>query len=152
RKRFSAHDPVPPVIAGKQKWQGVEGLNLSWDLDFWGRQSAFIAEAEARAEASSLDAASARLAIAGAVVRAYLVLDRAYAFAEVAQRAEEQRQQILGITRRRVEAGLDTSVELRQAEGAVWDAQVDLTQVLAERDRVVHLLAAISGQGATAYR
>jgi NodT family efflux transporter outer membrane factor (OMF) lipoprotein len=49
-------------------------------------------------------------------------------------------------------AGLDTTVELRQAEGAVWDAHVQLTQVQADRDRIVHWLAAVSGQGAQAYQ
>jgi NodT family efflux transporter outer membrane factor (OMF) lipoprotein len=151
RKRFSAHDPIPPIAAGTQKWEGSEGLNLSWDLDFWGRQAALVRQANTRSEASALDSAGARLAITGALVRSYLELDRDYALADVDQLAEQQRQQILAITRLRFEAGLDTSVELRQAEGAVEDARVDLTQVQAARDRAVHLVAALSGQGASAH-
>jgi len=151
RKRFSDHDPVPPIVAGKQKWLGSQGFNLSWDLDFWGRQAALIAQADARSDASAFDSAGARLAIAGAVVRSYLALDRAYALADVAERSQQQRQEILGITQRRLKAGLDTRVEQRQAEGAVWDTRVELTQLLAERERIVHLLAALAGQGATAH-
>jgi outer membrane protein TolC len=151
RKRFSDHDPVPPIVAGKQKWLGSQGFNLSWDLDFWGRQAALIAQADARSDASAFDSAGARLAIAGAVVRSYLALDRAYALADVAERSQQQRQEILGITQRRLRAGLDTRVEQRQAEGAVWDTRVELTQLLAERERIVHLLAALAGQGATAH-
>ncbi len=151
RKRFSGHDPIPPLYAGSQQWQGSQGFNLSWDLDFWGRQAALVRQANTRSDAAALDSAGARLAIAGAVVRSYLELDRAYALADVAQRAEQQRLQILTITQRRLKAGLDTRVELRQAEGAVADARVDLTRIHAERDRAVHLLAALSGQGATAH-
>jgi len=151
RKRFSAHDPIPPIAAGTQKWQGSEGLNLSWDLDFWGRQAALVQQANTQSEAVALDLAAARLSIAGAVVRSYLELDRAYALADVAQRTERQRLQILSITQRRYKAGLDTQVELRQAEGAVADVRVDLTQIQAERDRAVHLVAALSGQGAAAH-
>jgi NodT family efflux transporter outer membrane factor (OMF) lipoprotein len=151
RKRLSGHDPIPPPYNGTPRWQGSQGFNLSWDLDFWGRQAALVAQANTRSDAAALDSAGARLAIAGAVVRSYLELDRAYALADVAQRAEQQRLQILAITQRRVKAGLDTRVELREAEGAVADARVDLTQIQAERDRAVHLLAALTGQGATVY-
>jgi NodT family efflux transporter outer membrane factor (OMF) lipoprotein len=151
RERFSAHDPIPPPYGGTPRWLGAEGFNFNWDLDFWGRQAALIRQANTQADAAALDSAGARLSIAGAVVRSYIALDRAYALADVDQRAEQQRLQILSITQRRVKVGLDTRVELREAEGAVADARVDLTQIHAERDRDVHLLAALAGQGATAY-
>jgi NodT family efflux transporter outer membrane factor (OMF) lipoprotein len=151
RKRFSANDPIPPIYAGSRRWQGSEGLNVSWDLDFWGRQAALVRQAGNLSEAAAFDSAAARLAITGVVVRSYLHLDRAYELADIAERAEQQRLEILAITQRRFNAGVDTQVELRQAQGAVADARVDLTQIHAERDRIVHLLAALSGQGATEY-
>ncbi|HTV98352.1 MAG TPA: efflux transporter outer membrane subunit [Steroidobacteraceae bacterium] len=151
RERFSAHAPIPSPYGGTPRWDGDQGFNLSWDLDFWGRQAALVRQARNQAEAAALDSAGARLAIAGAVVRSYLELDRAYALADVDERTEQQRLQILSITQRRLKAGLDTTVELRQAQGAVADARVDLTQIRGERDRDVHLLAALTGQGATAY-
>jgi NodT family efflux transporter outer membrane factor (OMF) lipoprotein len=151
RERFSAHAPIPSPYGGTPRWDGNEGFNLSWDLDFWGRQAALVRQANYRSEAAALDSSGARLAIAGALVRSYLELDRAYALADVAERTEQQRLKILAITQRRVKAGLDTTVELRQAEGAVADVRVDLTQIQGERDRAVHLLAALSGQGASAH-
>jgi NodT family efflux transporter outer membrane factor (OMF) lipoprotein len=151
RKRFSGHDPIPPSYAGTPRWQGSQGLNLSWELDFWGRQAALVRQAKSQAEAAEFDAGGARLAITSVIVRSYLFLDRAYALADIAQRAQEQRLEILAITQRRVVAGVDTRVELRQAEGAVADARVDLTQIRAEQERIVHLLAALSGKGAAAH-
>jgi NodT family efflux transporter outer membrane factor (OMF) lipoprotein len=151
RERFSGHAPIPRPYGGSPRWDGSQGFNLSWDLDFWGRQAALVRQANNRSDAVALDSASARLAIAGALVRSYLELDRAYALADIAERAEQQRLQIRSITQRRLEAGLDTTVELRQAEGAVADVRVDLTQIHAQRDRAVHLLAALTGQGAAAY-
>ena len=151
RRRFSAHDPIPPIAAGTQKWQGSEGFNLNWDLDFWGRQAALVRQASTQSEAVAFDLDAAKLSIAGAIVRSYLELDRAYAYADVAERAEQQRLEILAITQRLYRAGLDTRVELREAEGAVADTHVDLTQIHAARDRAVHLVAALSGQGALAH-
>jgi NodT family efflux transporter outer membrane factor (OMF) lipoprotein len=151
RKRFSAHDPIPPPYGGSDQWQGAQGFNLSWDLDFWGRQAALVRQARDLSDAAALDSAGARLSIAGAVVRSYLELDRTYALTDVAVRTQQQRLEILAITKRRLKSGLDTRVELRQAEGAVADARVELTQIDAERERTVHLLAALTGQAATAY-
>jgi len=143
RQRFSAHDVVPPPYAGTNRWQGREGLDLSWDLDFWGRQSSLLEQARSRAAAAVLDLAGARLALSGAVARAYIDLYRNHALADVAQRTEAQRQRILEITRRRVQAGLDTNVELREASAAVPEAHVALLRAQASATLDTHQLAAL---------
>ena len=76
RQRFSGHDVIPPPYAGTKRWQGHEGLNLSWDIDFWGRQDSLLKQARSRATAAALDVASARLALSGAVAQAYIDLYR----------------------------------------------------------------------------
>ena len=151
RERLSSHATIPPQFDGAEIWQGHQGLNFSWDLDFWGRQSSLVRQARAEANAVALDTAAARLAIVGAVVRTYIDLGRSYDLVDVWRREEQQRQQILEITRHRYTAGLDTSVELRQAAGAVPQARVERITVEAEIDRDVHLLAALSGEGAGQY-
>ena len=151
RRRLSAHDPIPPPFAGSTVWQGREGLDLSWDIDFWGRQASLLKQARSQTTAAALDVASARLALSGAVAQAYVDLYRNDALAEVAQRTEAQRQRILEITRRRVQAGLDTNVELREASGAVPEAHVELLQAQAAAALDTHQLAALSGQGADVY-
>lgn len=151
RQRISSHDTIPSQYDGAELWKGHQGLNFSWDLDFWGRQSSLVREARAEANALELDTSAARLAIVSAVVRTYIDLDRSYELVDVWRREEQQRQQILEITQHRVKAGLDTNVELRQAAGAVPQARVERITVEAEIDRDVHLLAALSGQGAGKY-
>jgi NodT family efflux transporter outer membrane factor (OMF) lipoprotein len=151
RERFSANDIIPPPYGGATDWEGNAGLDFSWDLDFWGRQSALIASATAVAQAASYDAAGARLALAGAVAEAYVALDRAYAQADLAQRAEAQRADILKLTQTRVTAGLDTETERRLAAGAVPTAAADREQAEGDRLRATHLLAALAGEGADAY-
>ena len=151
RQRFSGHDVIPPPYAGTKQWEGREGLNLSWDIDFWGRQAALLKQARSQATAAALDVASARLALSGAVAQAYIDLYRNNALADVAQRTEAQRQRILEITRRRVQSGLDTNVELREASGAVPEAHVELLQAQAAAALDTHQLAALSGQGAEVY-
>ena len=151
RTRYSATDIIPPPYGGGTFWEGSSGLQLSWDLDFWGRQAALVEQARSASAAASLDAAGARLALAGALAQAYIDLYRNYALADLATTAEQQRSHILDITRQRVNAGLDTRVELREAEGQVPLTRVELTQAQAARALAVHQLAALAGQGAEAY-
>ena len=151
RGRLSGKDVIPHPYAGTKVWRGAEQLNFSWELDFWGRQASLLRQASSDANATALDGAAARLAIIGAVVRAYFELERAYELVEVAEREEQQRQEILDITQHRYKAGLDTSVELRQAAGAVPEARVARLTVQAELDRDLHLLAALTGRGVGQY-
>ena len=151
RQRFSAHDVIPPPYAGAVQWQGREGVDLSWNIDFWGRQASLVKQARSQTVAAALDVAGARLALSGAVMQTYIDLYRDNALVDVAQRTEAQRQRILEITRRRVQSGLETNVELREAAGAVPEARVALVRAQSAVALDTHRLAALSGQGAAAY-
>ncbi len=130
---------------------GQAGASLGWDLDFWGRQADAVHRAQALTQSAGLDVDNARLMLAGAVTQAYIELYREYALEEIAERSAAQRQNIIDITRRRVAAGLDTQLELRQAEGQLPQARVASEQAKAAADLAVHQLAALTGQGADFY-
>jgi NodT family efflux transporter outer membrane factor (OMF) lipoprotein len=142
---------IPPPLAGHGFWVGQGGVSLSWDADFWGRQADAIQRAAALTRSAQFDEDNARLMLAGAITQAYVELNRQYALADIAARSEAQRQNIVDITRRRVSAGLDTRLELRQAEGQLPQARVTRAQAQAAADLAVHELAALSGTGADAY-
>jgi len=142
---------IPPPLAGHSFWMGQAGASLGWDLDFWGRQTAAVHRAQDLAQSTRFDAQNARLMLAGAIAQAYVELYREYALVDIAERSEAQRQNIVDITRRRVAAGLDTQLELREAEGQLPEARVAQAQARAAADLAVHELATLTGQGADAY-
>jgi len=142
---------IPPPLAGHSFWMGQTGASLSWDLDFWGRQAAAVHRAQALTQSAQYDEDNARLLLAGAITQAYVELYREYALADIAERSEAQRQNIVNITRRRVSAGLDTRLELREAEGQLPQARVAREQAQAAAQLAMHQLAALTGQGAEAY-
>jgi len=142
---------IPPPLAGHSFWMGQAGASLGWDLDFWGRQADALHGAQALAQSAQYDEDNARLLLAGAIAQAYVELYREYALKDIAQRSEAQRQNIVDITRRRVSAGLDTQLELRQAEGQLPQARVARAQAQAAADLAVHQLAVLTGQGADSY-
>jgi NodT family efflux transporter outer membrane factor (OMF) lipoprotein len=150
--RLKIPQGFPQAIAGGQTvWLGDLGAVLSWDLDLWGEQADAVAQTRALAEAANLDIEHVRLLLAGALVQSYIDLSRSYALADIAERAEAQRANILDITRRRVAAGLDTRVELREAEGALPQARLALMQAQSAQALALHQLAALGGHGADAY-
>ena len=152
RLRFPEKSYFPPPFGGHTYWQGQIAANLSWDLDFFGRQAALIEQSRQTRNAAVLDAESARLAVAGVLAQSYLQLDRAYRLLDIAQRTEEQRQEILNVTRARVEAGLAPRPELRQAEAALPQARVARLQAQAEAELAVHRIAALVGLGVDSYK
>lgn len=151
RLRFSRTYIIPPPYAGTYRWFGTVESDLSWNLDFWGKQAALLDKARSLQSASRLDYQAARLAITGAVVEAYIDLDRAYKLADIADQTEKERADTLSLTRQRVRDGLDSKVEEQEAEALCAQAREDKVRAYGARDIVVHELAALIGRGADAY-
>jgi NodT family efflux transporter outer membrane factor (OMF) lipoprotein len=142
---------VPPPLAGHSFWVSQAGASLGWDLDVWGRQTDTVHRASDLAQAATLDEQNARLMLAGAITQAYVELYREDALADIARRSEVQRRDIVDITRRRVKAGLDTQLEIREAEGQLPQARVAREQAEASAQLAVHELATLTGRGADGY-
>lgn len=151
RSRLSENDIIPPPYGGRWIWRGDVAMNLSWDLDFWGRQASLVRQASANAEAADLDQDTARLVLAGALSRSYMRLDHAYRDLDLAQEMLKLRETEERLVRRRLDAGLDTRIDLRRAQGAVPLARVKVSEAQSEIERAVHGLAALTGQGAASY-
>jgi NodT family efflux transporter outer membrane factor (OMF) lipoprotein len=142
---------IPPPLAGHTFWMSQAGASLSWNLDFFGKQANAVHRAQALTRSAALDVENARLMLGTAIAQAYVELYRENALADIAERSAAQRENIVAITRRRVAAGVDTQLELRQAEGQLPQAHVARDQAQAAADLAVHELAALTGQGADAY-
>ncbi len=142
---------IPPPLAGHTFWMGQAGASLGWDLDFFGRQADAVHRAEALSRSAQLDVENAKLLLGTAIAQAYVELYRENALADIAERSAAQRENIVAITRRRVAAGVDTQLELRQAEGQLPQAHVARDQAQAAAQLAVHELAALTGQGADGY-
>ncbi len=143
---------IPPPLAGHYLLGGAGGRqSLSWDLDFFGKQANAVHSAQALSHAAELDVENAKLLLGTAIAQSYVELYRENALADIAERSAAQRENIVAITRRRVAAGVDTQLELRQAEGQLPQAHVARDQAQAAADLAVHELAALTGQGADAY-
>jgi NodT family efflux transporter outer membrane factor (OMF) lipoprotein len=142
---------IPPPYGGTYRWFGqVEG-NLTWSLDFWGKQAALIDKARGTAAAASLDVEAAHLALSGAFAQAYVGLLLAYQNGAIADATVAERENIVKIAQGRVDAGLETPAALARAKALLAMARAEQLHYTAARETAVHAIAALAGKGAGAY-
>jgi NodT family efflux transporter outer membrane factor (OMF) lipoprotein len=147
REKFSENYIYPPPLGGSTYTTSILSLNFGWDLDFWGKNRAAIAAASANVNATAADHAAAELALATSVTRTWFQLERLYLLHDVIEESIKQRDDILKLTNQRVLAGLDTNVELRQAEAGLPQAKLDLMVVEESMALTRNQLAALVGAG-----
>ena len=146
RQRYSANGMVPAPIAGHTYNSGNLQAGLSWSPDLFGKHAAELQAALGQARAAQADAAAAANTLAAQVGRSYVALARLVAQRDVAQRALEQREEQRKLTQERTAAGLDSQVELTQAQAAEPDAR---TQIEALDEQITlgrRQLAVLTGQ------
>jgi NodT family efflux transporter outer membrane factor (OMF) lipoprotein len=146
-QRISENFIFPPPLAGATLWQNNAQVNLSWELDLFGRQRAALESAIGQLRAAQADAQAARVLLAGNVATAYVNLGRVLEARDIAQQALSEREQTVSLVRQRIQNGLDTNVELRQAEGFIAQTRVDLESADEAIARGRHALAELTGQG-----
>ena len=116
---------------------GYVALKFDYEFDFWGKNRAAVAAASSELRAAQAEAAEARLALSTEVALAYADLGRLYAERDVTARSVQNKQETEALVSRRLDNGLDTRAELKQAkagaaaaraEMAAMDEQIALTR------------------------
>lgn len=127
RTRSSGRSSMPlPAGVPLERNNYRATVNISYELDLWGRLSS--ASKAARAEMLATEAArqTVRIALVSQIVQSYyslLALDRQVA---VTQQTLELRAADLGLQRKRYDAGLIANFNLRQLEAEVAAARAQL--------------------------
>lgn len=147
RQRISENYIFPRPLAGTWDWQNQAMLNFSYDFDFWGRNSAAQAAALGQVKAAEADAHAAALVLSSAVALAYVQLSRTYDQIDLARELMRQREQQLKLVRERLAAGLDSRVELKQAEGTLPESRQRIVQLEETVALTRHQIAALLGKG-----
>lgn len=147
RQLFSGNSIYPPPLGGEIYETGTLQVSGSWEFDFFGRNRRALDAAIGAQRAAEADAQAARVMLASNVARGYVQLARLIDQRDVAKRSLAQRDEILALIRQRVDAGLDTKVELRQGEGALPETRAQLEALEEQITLARHSLAALTGQG-----
>jgi NodT family efflux transporter outer membrane factor (OMF) lipoprotein len=120
-------------------------LNLSWEIDLWGRiaderRAALFAEAEAAALEEGT-----RLSLAASVSRAWFRALAAQRRLEVAARRVELAERNLRVTRARVDRGILGALDLSLARSDLASAETTLRQRQQARGEALRLVQTLTG-------
>jgi NodT family efflux transporter outer membrane factor (OMF) lipoprotein len=134
---------LPPGYQG----YGLATLNFTWELDFFGKYRAAIAAAASSARAAQADAAEARLVLATQVASTYANLAQLYVDRDIAAQSVKVREETASLVSQRVNNGLDTQAELKQAQAGSPATQVQVDALDEQIALTRNALAALLGEG-----
>jgi NodT family efflux transporter outer membrane factor (OMF) lipoprotein len=138
---------IQELLPQGYKGNGRLALDFAYDLDLFGKNRAALAAQVSEAQATQADLAEARLTLSTAIAGAYADLVRLGAEREAAVEAVKNREATAKLTAMRVENGLDTRAELKQAEAATPASQADVESIDEQILLTRHRIAALTGEG-----
>jgi NodT family efflux transporter outer membrane factor (OMF) lipoprotein len=147
RQHFSLSGTVPPPVAGTTRTTARLALDLSYELDYAGKNATAIAAAQAGEAAAGADADAARIALSSAVARAYFQLQSLFAMRAIAERELGQAEKRVELTRQRFGAGLDTEAALNSAQSVSPGIRANIAQLDSAVALARNQLAALAGKG-----
>ncbi|HZZ83197.1 MAG TPA: efflux transporter outer membrane subunit [Anaeromyxobacteraceae bacterium] len=147
RTRLSAAHGVPPPVGGSWQWNAALDVGLSYELDLWGRHRSALAGALDGVQVAAYEARAARLALVGALVRAYSELALQLELRGSAEAVLADHERTREVARRRVAAGIGTELAVRQSETEIATTRAELERLDARATALRHQLAALTGAG-----
>lgn len=145
RQHNSARTAFSPPGAPREYGNSRATLNVSYELDLFGRLSAGQDAARAELEASNASREAVRLALAAQVSKAWFALRSFDQQAALTRQAIELRDGALVLQRKRYQAGVLSQFDLRQLEAETAAARAQLPPIEREREREETALAVLLG-------
>ena len=138
-----------PSAAVPNGWndRGAAGIAFSLDLDLWGKNRAASRAAKAEAVSARYEFDEARLVITTGIASAYAELASLYAQRDSLAAALDIRTKSAKLVKQRVDIGLDTQAESRQATARVAQARADIEATDEAIELTKNALAELVGAG-----
>lgn len=146
RQLYTRNGLVPAPIAGSERDIATLQASGNWELDLFGKNRAALDAAIGQSRAAQADAQAARMLLASNVARSYFQWMRVQAQLEVAQRTLTQREQTKQLVQDRLQAGLDTQLELQQSESGLPDARFQIEVLREQEALLLNTLSALTSQ------
>lgn len=141
---------LPGALTGNDShfaWAKYGYASFNWGLDLWGGKRAAWEAALGDARAADIDRQAARIELSTNVARAYTQLGYAYAQQDVAKSEMDRATSARNLTRQRVNAGIDSQLQLKQSDTEMATAEVQLALANRDIDAARSALSVLLGKG-----
>ncbi|MGK2910112.1 MAG: efflux transporter outer membrane subunit [Sphingobium sp.] len=122
------------------------GFDASWEIDLFGGQRRATEAARATAEAAEANLADAQVSLSADVANAYINLRERQQRIALSDRSVAMQQQMLDLTRQRLDRGAASELDVAQLEGELNGTRAQTTPIKAERDAFLNALAVLTGE------
>ena len=138
-----------PKAGLPQGWTdyGQATLNLSWELDFWGKNHAALAAAISEQGAAQAEVAQTRLVLSTTVASVYVELLHMYTVRDAVEASLELRNKTVELFYQRNKNGLETLASVRQMEARRSATEAELFGVDERIALIKNALASLVGAG-----
>ena len=145
--RDSAHQPYfPSTQANNGSGNFILPVDLSYEVDLWGRIRRGVTSAREQAQASDADLESARLSLHAELAMDYFGLRDADAQIKLLDDTVKAYQQALQLTQDRFEGGAAPQSDVTQAQTQLDQAKVQRTDLGVQRSQYEHAIAVVVGK------
>ena len=127
-------------------------LDVSYEVDLWGRVRRSVESARAQSQASADDVATIELMIQADVAADYFTLRALDSERAVLNSSVEVFAKSLQLTRNRRAGGVASDLDVAQAQTVLKTTQAQLPAVALQRSQSEHALAVLVGESASTFR
>jgi outer membrane protein, multidrug efflux system len=120
-------------------------LGTSFEIDFWGKLRRAKESARAQMLSSRYAKDTVALSLSGLVATNYLTLRSLDSQIKLTQESLKSREESLGLTKRRLEGGVASALDVYQAEVASANLSAQLAEITRQRALSLHQLAILTG-------
>ncbi|WP_219209616.1 efflux transporter outer membrane subunit [Variovorax boronicumulans] len=138
--------------AGTASGSANATLGADWAPDVWGRLGQAVDSAQAQAQASEADLASARLSALGTLASNYFSLREADAELALLAETLDGYERALTIARNRYEAGIAAQSDVLQAQTTLVNTRAERVALQRTRDTLEHAIAVLVGAAPADFR
>jgi NodT family efflux transporter outer membrane factor (OMF) lipoprotein len=145
--RDSANQPYfPSTLANNGSGNFTLPVDLSWEIDLWGRVRRSVTAAKEQTQASAGDMAAVQLSLEAELAFDYFELRSADAEKRLLDDTVQAYSKALELTENRFEGGAAPKSDVAQARTQLEDAQVLDTDVMVQRAQFEHAIAILIGK------
>jgi NodT family efflux transporter outer membrane factor (OMF) lipoprotein len=126
-------------------------IDISWELDLWGRIRRSVESSRAGAAASAADLEAARLSVRAELAQDYFMLEALDADRALLDETVADYERSLQLTRNRYASGVAARADVLRAETQLKTTQAQAIDVGVQRAQLEHAIAVLIGQPASSF-